>query len=1286
MVPLFPSYISAQSVQWTASVNVGGGGNTAWADWVYDVITTKEGNYLAVGFAREDETNGGHPDVPAYCLLNANGGLLRDGVVEIFDQGASQPKQGRLNNVVEANNDSYYAVGFMGGFGSGAQGLLLRINKTTLDYTHFLIVPQGFTTSRVTDIVEVAASTPYLLISGQAGDGGPSRRWIAAYNYDGTLIHEKVFPLGSDGLNERLSTLDYELSGNNVNIYYAAYDMKAENGGFGSHRRHDSDILIGKITYNPINGTFTETTQSFNSIEQGPMDLEEMQTGVGAGTIFDVSPPNGLDKYPYGPKYLNTSLARNFQNCNETAPMNDLFVEDWSDGSEDVPFSMVTTENEIVVSALLNQLIMWGGTNDNLGGDTGPGLQCDANECSKFHAGGYLWGEAYLLIFRKSNLSLKKATHLATMSGGDFIPKVIKTSDGGFAVSGTVAGCPGGLPPVGGSENMMAIKLDANGNVMWRRHYNGQGVGGCGFAITESPDGGLIVAGNTEGDAPNHEENFGFIKFGSDCDYGGANILPNVKGSKDYVVAANEPDWNTSLLVKARVVVPAGRTLKITGSTTVIRFADSKEVYDAVERYPIGITVEPGGKLIVSGATLKGYDCTGKEKMWDGINVVGNPNAQQTDAQQGVCSLIVAKIVNARQGIVASGVWCGTTTIVSPPYAGTGTQSSVQTSALYHGGPFGGGRIWGLQSQFIDNKRSAIFMQYPHNWNQSKFTSCRFESNGPLVDPSEILQSTANDYYNNEPRGTSIHASIWSTRVQFSSCRFNGALSIIPEFRPFGIEGDDPKIIASGGNMNDLKVGIECRSPLGGVLANVSASGITFDNVIQGINLRGSTADLVTNCKFLNIPASNNFSSLSPVGIFGKFNKGALLNFNEFHGANAGKPSWGIVEHNTQNQGCEIKENKFFTCRIGNQFEGSNTQLDAFCNDYTGMGFSAWYAAVVGGSGVLKDQGNPGQLVKKADNEFFDVCFDAAGNIHIDADENFTPFNYFDKVGNPNRVSDDCSNDIAHIFVDQNDLSAPSCYVPEPPCPREPCDRMAIYMSSSKTVQDRNAALRGLIHTGFDREQSALPADYENALVVLRDRNQPEDRSILIGSLASMGRYREAQVENTQWRALDDESQTYKSYMDNLLTAGTDLSALPQRNYQAAMEALGAENASASGLAENLRYLVEGVYTPLIAVEPKRGSSERSSETKALATPNTVVVQPNPFSNEVTFDLKGLKDGESYQVYIMDLYGRLVEQTNVLGGQRFTWDASDLADGQYLYQIRMEKAVVESGKLLKVGQ
>lgn len=152
-----PLLLQGQGVQWTTSVNVGGSNGAPWADWVLDIITTSEGNYLAVGFAREDEIHGQHPDVPAYCLISPSGALLRDGVIE--DNPVS-PSAGRLSNVVEASNDSYYAVGFLGGFG-GAQRLLVRINKTSLDAVYYQPAithsdpGKKVTKSRLSEIIDV---------------------------------------------------------------------------------------------------------------------------------------------------------------------------------------------------------------------------------------------------------------------------------------------------------------------------------------------------------------------------------------------------------------------------------------------------------------------------------------------------------------------------------------------------------------------------------------------------------------------------------------------------------------------------------------------------------------------------------------------------------------------------------------------------------------------------------------------------------------------------------------------------------------------------------------------------------------------------------------------------------------------------------------------------------------------------------------------------------------------------------------------------------------------------
>ena len=533
-----------------------------------------------------------------------------------------------------------------------------------------------------------------------------------------------------------------------------------------------------------------------------------------------------------------------FLNCNGGVS-NGFHIEDWSDGSDDTPYSMELAGDLMVVSAMLNRLIMWPGTNNALGGDTAPGLDCQEEDtglpCTNYHSDAYLWGEAYLLFVRKSDLGLQKATHLGTMSGGDFQPRMVKTSDGGFAVVGTVTGCPDGLPPVGESEHILVVKVDANGDIEWRKQFNGPSEGACGFGIAEAPGGTLVVVGNTEDEDSGEGDNYLFASVGSSCDYSTAGVLPN--SGNDYVVQPGEV-WSTDKQVRARVVVPAGVTLNIEGQQSApitVQFADSREVFDFNNRYPVGVSIEKGGRLIVRHATLTGWGCSA-EKMWDGIAVSGDASLPQTTANQGYCDLLSGAVLqNAHLGVTACPQWISQLQPLVNSYAGTGTQSSVLTSTLDYGRT-GGARIRGTLATLRNNYRDVIFMKYDHNLDQSRFWFANFLSDGPLADPTEIRNLEPASYDYTEPRGTFIHASAWHTRVEFRNCTFTGSSGIVSELRPIGIISYEGKIIQSSGSMTGLKVGTEMNGPLGSLLTNLDASNVTFDNCVLGINLRNSVA------------------------------------------------------------------------------------------------------------------------------------------------------------------------------------------------------------------------------------------------------------------------------------------------------------------------------------------------------------------------------------------------------------------------------------------------------------
>lgn len=188
-------------------------------------------------------------------------------------------------------------------------------------------------------------------------------------------------------------------------------------------RRHDYDIRVEEFTYNCSTGFNAREGRDFNSMPWAQRDLSVFNGDL-TGTIFDEYPPDDFqDEYPYGPEYFNTGFDRDIDNCNQ-GPNLGLYIEDWSEGSEDIAWDFVDTGEELVIAALLNRLEMWS-FNDNLGNDTEEGLDCDYSPCHNFDTGAYLWGESYLLFVDKDDLSLTNASHLGTMSGGDFRPKLL---------------------------------------------------------------------------------------------------------------------------------------------------------------------------------------------------------------------------------------------------------------------------------------------------------------------------------------------------------------------------------------------------------------------------------------------------------------------------------------------------------------------------------------------------------------------------------------------------------------------------------------------------------------------------------------------------------------------------------------------------------------------------------------------------------------------------------------------------------------------------------------------
>ena len=75
----------------------------------------------------------------------------------------------------------------------------------------------------------------------------------------------------------------------------------------------------------------------------------------------------------------------------------------------------------------------------------------------------------------------------------DAAESISALSDGNFLISGTSRSQSSGLPNAG-ENDLMILKIDADGNLLWERTFGGAGID-LGFDATEGPDGAVYVVG-----------------------------------------------------------------------------------------------------------------------------------------------------------------------------------------------------------------------------------------------------------------------------------------------------------------------------------------------------------------------------------------------------------------------------------------------------------------------------------------------------------------------------------------------------------------------------------------------------------------------------------------------------------------------------------------------------------------------------------------------------------------------------------------------------------------------
>lgn len=151
------------------------------------------------------------------------------------------------------------------------------------------------------------------------------------------------------------------------------------------------------------------------------------------------------------------------------------------------------------------------------------------NHDLSFNYGMYDW---WIIKLSKSGNVIWKKTLGGTLE--DYVRQIIKTPDGNILCIGDTQSSNGDVTGYIDSIDFWVVKIDNNGNIIWKKCYGGTSID-RGYAACTTNDGNFLIAGVTESGYPHIENNHGIadflvIKIDSDGNtvwqktYGGSNV------------------------------------------------------------------------------------------------------------------------------------------------------------------------------------------------------------------------------------------------------------------------------------------------------------------------------------------------------------------------------------------------------------------------------------------------------------------------------------------------------------------------------------------------------------------------------------------------------------------------------------------------------------------------------------------------------------------------------------------------------------------------------------------
>ncbi len=279
--------------------------------------------------------------------------------------------------------------------------------------------------------------------------------------------------------------------------------------------------------------------------------------------------------------------------------------------------------------------------------------------------------DAFILIvdkgFTNGSTTNLIQQHVAHLDGDDyqFIIKQTSNTSNEIIAIGTIT-----VPDVSGDseDEYWVFKYTPNfstGNLSlnWERSYQGTSKSYCcGFSITPTYKGGILIAGNNgiAGD------NYDWLLLGRDCEtnigFTGWDFGPNMIDGKTFSVQKDLAGtglttmslWNPRT-IHAQVRVETGFTLRLLshggGTGCELSFLNSEDFFDSAynSEWQYGIIVEKGAVLEMQPNTLLTSNTGCGNTFWGGVLL---ENGTTTNAHDGgELTMIEATIENASTGV-----------------------------------------------------------------------------------------------------------------------------------------------------------------------------------------------------------------------------------------------------------------------------------------------------------------------------------------------------------------------------------------------------------------------------------------------------------------------------------------------------------------------------------------------------------------------------------------------------------------------------------------------------------